>query len=205
MSDRLYLSCWVRGFKKPANGGPRAYTGPQILIQYEKMLELFPYSKLSQRAAVVHVYAAAHSEPILAEHNFLPGATPAEMAAVMREFVQDHDDCAVGLEADWDLWQQSETGWSLAPARVLLSCYGPDFENDEGDHLRIELGLDALYLPQTEVKGSLRTAQSNLRSLLHLVNEMEQTLPLERRLLWSESGANFAELVAETLGQVEVN
>jgi hypothetical protein len=119
--------------------------------------------------------------------------------------VQDHDDCAVELEAEWDLWQRSETGWSLAPARVLLCCYGPDFENDEGDHLRIELGLDALYLPQTEVKGSLRTAQSNLRSLLHLVNEMEQTLPLERRLLWSESGANFAELVAETLGQVEVN
>jgi hypothetical protein len=205
MSDRLYLSCWVRGFDKPLNGGPRAYTGRKLLSHFEKMLELFPFSKLSQRAAVVHVYAAAYSEPVLAEHNFLPGTLPADMIAVTREFVQEHEDCAVELEAEWDLWQHGETGWRLAPARVILACFGPDFENVDGDHLRIELGLDSLYLPQEGVEGSLRTAQSNLRSLLHLVNEMEAELPLERRLLWSESGANFSVVVAETLGRIEAN
>ena len=205
MSDRLYLSCWIRGFERPPSGGPRAYTGRIILRHFEKMLELFPFSKLSQRASTVHVYAAAYSEPVLAEHNFPPGAFPAEMVAVLGEFVQDQDDCAVELEADWDLWQLGDSGWHLAPARVLLMCFGPDFENEEGDHLRIELGLDSLYLPLAGVDGSLRTAQSNLRSLLRLVGEIERSLPLERRLLWSESGVNFAEAVVETLSRIEAN
>jgi len=142
---------------------------------------------------------------VLAEHNFVPGISPAEMVAAIGEFVQDHDDCAVELEADWDLWQLGDSGWHLSPARVILAGFGPDFENRDGDHLRIDLGLDALYLPQDGVEGSLRTAQSNLRSLLRLVNEIERILPLERRLLWSESGVNFAAVVAETLTRIEAN
>jgi hypothetical protein len=215
MSDRLYLSCWVRGFdehraqggadKPPANGGLRAYNGRNMLRHFEKMLALFPFSKLSPRGPQLHVYATAYSEPILAEHNFLPGTAPADIAAVAREFVHDHEDCAVEVEAEWDLWQLGEMGWHLAPARVILACFGPEFENEDGDHLRIELGLDSLYLPQKGVAGSLRTAQSNLRSLLHLVNEIESALPLERRSLWSESGVNFSALVAETLARLEAN
>jgi len=38
MSDRLYLSCWVRG-----------YSDFTMLRHYAKLLETFPFSKLSQR------------------------------------------------------------------------------------------------------------------------------------------------------------
>ena len=67
------------------------------------------------------------------------------------------------------------------------------------DHLRIDFGLDSKFLPSEEIEGSLRIQQSNLRSLLHLVSEIDKALPVERRLLWSESGANFAEIVEEAL------
>ena len=48
-------------------------------------------------------------------------------------------------------------------------------------------------------------AQSNLRSLIHLVDEVGEGLPLENRKLWSESGINFADLLTETLSRYEPN
>ena len=56
-----------------------------------------------------------------------------------------------------------------------------------------------------EVEGSLRMGQSNLRSLLHLVSDIEKRLPVQRRSIWSESGVNFAELLAETVSKLEIN
>jgi hypothetical protein len=70
--------------------------------------------------------------------------------------------------------------------------------------LRIEFGPDSRFVPAPEIEGSLRMGQSNLRSLLHLVSEIEKSLPLENRKLWSESGANFAEIVANRIGGLDI-
>jgi hypothetical protein len=51
-----------------------------------------------------------------------------------------------------------------------------------------------------EIEGGLRMGQSNLQSLIHLVGDLERTLKLERRQLWSESGANFAEVLKQAVG-----
>jgi len=88
---------------------------------------------------------------------------------------------------------------------VTLACYGPRFDDEEAGMLRIDFGLDALFLPNPSIEGSLRMGQSNLRSLLRLVNEIENALPLDSRQLWSESGANFAEMLSQTLGKFGVN
>jgi hypothetical protein len=192
MSDRLYLSCWVRG-----------YSGATMLRHFETMLSLFPFSKLARRGVLLRIYAVEHAEPALTEREFEPGTTPAEIVAAAGEFT--HSDCSVEVETEWDLWQHGDKGWELRPAPVQLMCFGPDFDNENGDHLRAELGLDALYLPQKGVEGSLRLSQSNLKSLLHLVQEIERAVPLERRQLWSESGVNFPALLAETLARMESN
>ena len=55
------------------------------------------------------------------------------------------------------------------------------------------------------VEGSLRMGQSNLQSLLHLVGDLERALDLESRQVWSESGANFAEMLKQALGTFHVN
>src|SRR5262249_9726961 len=115
-----------------------------------------------------------------------------------------HADCCVELDASWDLWQRRED-WNLEPAPVTLMCFGPRFESDEPSHLRIDFGLDSLFLPNPSGEGSLRMRQSNLRSLLHLVNDIEKGLPLDSRQLWSESGANFAEMLSQTLSKLEIN
>lgn len=188
MSDRLYLSCWVRGF-----------SDSNMLRHLGKMLEVFPFSKLAQRGPTVRVYALNYAEPPLLERPFNPGADIAAMIAAAREFAQP--DCCVEIEASWELWQH-EGDWKVLPAPVMLTCFGPGFENESDDNLRIDFGLDSKFLPSLGVEGSLRIQQSNLRSLLYLGSQIEKVLSLERRQLWSESGANFAQVLEETLGQI---
>ena len=167
-----------------------------MLRHFEKMLALFPFSKLTPLTPVLRIYALEHAEPPLLERAFPPGSEPSLILSAAREL--SHEDCTVQVDAFWDLWDYDRE-WNLTPVAVTLACFGPEFDNDIGDHLRIEFGLDSRFLPQPEIEGSVRMVQSNIRSLLHLVGEIDQILDLERRQLWSESGANFAELVAAAL------
>jgi hypothetical protein len=191
MPDRLYLSCWIRG-----------YNESNMLRHFEKMLGLFPFSKLAARGPVLRVYALEHAEPPLAEREFPLVTELSSIVEAASEFT--HDDCSVQIDSFWDLWQY-DGDWRLKPATVTLSCFGPVFDNELGDHLRIEFGLDAHFLPQPGIEGSLRMVQSNVRSMLHLVDQIDSDLDLERRQLWSESGVNFAELLSQAVGTFNVN
>ncbi len=118
----------------------------------------------------------------------------------------DHtgEDVAYRVESWWDLWQY-EGEWALAPARVEISCFGPEFDSgtelDSGsqEDLRIDFGVDANYLPMPEIPGSAKLVESNIKSLLRLVHELDSTLQVERRRLETESGANFAERLQQVL------
>jgi hypothetical protein len=167
-----------------------------MLRHYTKLLELFPFSKLSERELVMRVYAIEFAEPPLIERPFLNGTDPADIVTAAAEFAQE--DCAVQIDGMWDLWQFDEE-WKLAPTPVTLLCFGPSFDRDADDDLRIEFGSDARFLPQPRIEDSLRPVQSNIRSLLHLVSEIDKTFKLERRQLSSESGANFAEVLMQAL------
>ena len=173
-----------------------------MLLHFCQMLELFPFSKLARRGPVLRMYAIETAEPPLMEREFPLGTEQGVILEAAREFTKE--DCTCQVETFWDLWERDED-WRLGPASITLACFGPDFENEHDDDLRIEFGLDARFLPQPWVAGSPRMVQSNIRSLLHLVGELKKGLDLERQQLWSESGANFAEVLAHTLGAFNVN
>ena len=40
--------------------------------------------------------------------------------------------------------------------------------------------------------------QENLRKLLDFVHQLENRLPVEKRLLWTESGEDFAEMIRKS-------
>jgi hypothetical protein len=185
MADRLYLSCWLRSF-----------TEDNMLRHYQKMLELFPFSKLSQRGPQVRVYALENAEPSQFEQDFAPGTEPRVIIEAARDFM--HDDGLCEIAGTWDLWQM-KGDWKLAPSPVTLSCFAVQFDNPQGDHLRVDFGLESLFVPDPTVEGGLRMGQSNLKSLVHYVHEIERALALDRRLLWSESGTNPAEAIANAL------
>lgn len=187
MSDQLYLTYRLRGF-----------TEHNMLRHYERMLRAFPYSKLAERRqAVLRVHAVALTEPPVLERPLLYPIEIEDLLVSAREF--DYRDSAIELDAHWDLWQFNED-WALSPVNVTLGCYSPHFETGEGEHLRINLGLDVHFLPQPDKPNYLFMARSNIRSLLHLVSDLDGILSVDTRRLETDSAENFAERVQAMLG-----
>jgi hypothetical protein len=184
MADQLYLSYWLAGF-----------TEQNMLRYYEILLRKFPFSRLRPRA-LLRVQAVDRTEPPLLEELLPVPVDPERVLGLAREF--QHADCAYLLETAWDLWR-FEGEWKLRPAPLTLSCFGPAFPSEMGEQLLIEFGLDTQFLPQAELSPNLAPVRHNIRALLHLVEDLDASLPAARRLLWSESGENFAERLQEAL------
>jgi hypothetical protein len=149
MADRFYLSLWLRGF-----------TPNNMLRHFQRVLECFPYSRISPEAAL-RIYAIEFKEPPLMERRFDQDAEASLVIDAAREFA--NDDCAFQLECQWDLWQ-FDSEWSLTPAPVSMTCFGPEFDSDYGEQIRIEIGTDALFLPDLSLPGSATPVRSNIRS-----------------------------------------
>lgn len=185
VADQLYLSYTLRD-----------YTAQNVLRHYEKLLRMFPYSQLSRGASTLRVHAVSPTEPALFERSFDDPPRPDSIVEAAREFMSG--DCGLYLDTRWDLWQ-FDADWQLLPSRVTLAGFAPAFDSGLEDHLRIELGIDELFLPQPQLPNHLFMARSNVRSLLHLVHELDRSFSAAERRLWTETGANFAEHLQSAL------
>jgi hypothetical protein len=190
MADQLYLSYWLRNASDPS-----------LLRHYEKLLRLFPFSQLSKQASTLKVIAVDYNEPVLVEIPYAPPVPVDSILAICRDF--QNADCCYRLETWWDLWHFTDD-WKIEPTRVVLSGFGPDFDPgpsdaDAGCAIEIEFGIDANFLPQPDLPNSASMIQSNIKSLLKLVHDLDDALPVDKRLLWSESGENFSEKLHHAL------
>lgn len=216
MADQLFLSYWLRNYNEST-----------MLRNYEKLLRLFPFSRLTKQASTFKIMAVDPNEPVVAEVPYSPPVPIDAVLAVAKDF-QNADAC-FRLETWWDLWQfgsdESRAEWKLGPSRVALCCFGPEFDQSPsgnsgareaprtpviefphagddlglGCALEVEFGIDAHFLPQPDLPGSTRMIESNIKSLLKLVHDLDDALPVETRRLWSESGENFAEKLQQAL------
>jgi hypothetical protein len=191
VTDQLSLSIWLER-------GARTHR----LRHFETLLRLFPFSQREQPQSTLSVQAVAETEPPLLES---PVNGPLDASEVLEAFAEySGDDIAYSVESWWDLWQY-DGDWKLAPARVELACFGPAFDNGterssgEQEDLRIDFGVDSHYLPRPELAGSGRLTESNIKSMLRLVHELDSVLPVARRTLETESGENFAERLQQVL------
>ena len=189
MSDRLSLSLWLRGTVSLQN-------------QYralDKVLRAFPFSKLATGASTLSLLAVNSSEPPVGEYALEPIPDVDEVLRLAREFKEP--DSAVQLDAYWDLWGILDGDWKLLPAPLSIIAYGPEFDREEGEDLRIEFGTETRFLPLDGGEGLLMV-QANIKSLLRLVHEIDDLLPIERRLLSTESAPNFAARLQDVLSSV---
>jgi len=187
VADQLYLSYKLQ-----------SPTGQQILRGYEKLLRTFPTSKLSKAPSTLRMIAVQMGEPPLYEESFDAPADIESVLAGLREFAAA--DVAYFFETAWDLWQfEAKEDWKLMPTRVVLAGFGPAFESGREDDLRIEFGIDTHFLPQPDLPNHVYMAQSNIRSLLHLVHELDAAFATAVRTLWTETGENFAQRLQEAL------
>lgn len=191
MADQLYLSYRLRGF-----------TAATMLRYYEKLLRSFPFSRLTTSASTLRVHAIAATEPPVYESGYDNPPDLDKVLAAAREF--SGADTGAYLDTQWDIWQFNKE-WKLTPSAVTLGCFAPAFESESEDHLRVEFGIDTHFLPQPDLPNHLLMTRSNIRSLLHLVHEMDRLFVAERRSLWTESGENFAERLQSALESSEAN
>lgn len=148
------------------------------------------------------VQAVNNTEPPLLERAMNGPINLEEVESAFGEY--SADDLAYEIDGWWDLWQ-FEDDWKLKPAAITLSCFNSDFDNGterpsaEQEDIRIDFGVDTYYLPQPDLPGSPRIIESNVKSLLRLVHQIESALPVARRLLETESGENFANRLQDSL------
>jgi hypothetical protein len=192
VTEQLSLSIWLDLARPDAR-----------MRNFETLLRLFPFSQREgQPQTTVSVLAIDATEPPLLEHPMNGPFDVEEAIQLMKE--HRGDDIAYRVESYWDLWQY-DGEWRLAPTAVALACFGPEFDNGdaatpaEQEHLRIDFGVDTTFLPQPEILGSGRLVESNVKSLLRLVHEIENKLPVNRRWLAAESGENFADRLQRLL------
>ena len=191
MTDQLFLSIWL---DRQAQGNRLRY--------FERLLRSFPFSQREQPQSTAVVQAIDTTEPPLIERPFNGPFDIEDILPMLKDVTGE--DVAYSFESWWDLWQ-FRNDWELAPARVTLYCFGPEFDNGTDqeptaqEDLRIDFGLDSYYLPQPDIPGGARLIESNIKSLLRLVHELDTTLPVAKRRLETESGENFAERLQNTL------
>ncbi len=191
VTDQLSLSIWLDRHSRAVR-----------IKHFEKLLRLFPFSQRAQPQSILSIHALDGTEPPLLERPMNGPLDVTDLMAVLADY--GGDDVAYSLESWWDLWQ-FDGDWNLAPASVELSCFGPDFDNGtersaiDQEDLRIDFGVDSHYLPRLDVPGSARLTESNIKSLLRVVHELDSALPVDKRKLETESGENFADRLQEVL------
>lgn len=192
VTDQLSLSIWL----EPGRREPQRQ-------RFKNMLRVFPFSQRdAQPQTTVLIRAIDSTEPPLLERPMNGPALVNEIIHILGDYAGA--DIAYELESFWDLWQ-FDSDWNLGPSRVLLSSFGRDFDNGtsevlaDQEDLRIDFGVDTHFLPQPGIAASSRLIESNIKSLLRLVHELENNLPVARRKLSSESGENFADRLQRVL------
>jgi len=183
VTDQLFLSVWLH-----------AAARENRLRPFERLLRLFPFSPREGLQSVVSIHAIDTTEPPLLERPLNGLIDVSEVMSIFEDY--RGDDVAYRLESWWDLWL-FDNDWKLGPAAVALSCFGPDFDNgteakpEAQEDLRIDFGVDTNFLPQLDLPVSAKLIESNIKSLLRLVHEVESALPVAKRRLETESGDNF--------------
>lgn len=173
---------------------------------FQKLLRLFPFSQREQQPqSTVSILAVDMTEPPLLEQALNGPLDIAGVEATLNDY--KGEDVAYEVEGWWDLWL-FDNDWSLGPARVTISCFGPAFDNgterETGaqEDFRIDFGVDTNFLPGENDPASARLVESNIKSLLRLVHEVESALPVTKRRLETESGENFADRLQRVLTAV---
>ncbi len=196
MSDSLYLSLWFPSFDVA-----------DMLPHALGVMRYFPFSKQQPGITYLAVHPVSWKEPTVLEQRFRPGVSPEEAILLASDLL--HEDYAYTFEAFWDLWKLNADGpWTLQPSQVKFLVHGLQFDDEffqEAGHVEVDFGPDTAFLhegvalsPQVE-----EHVRANVQKLVEFVNQVEKNSAATARLLWSESGENFAQKLIARLQKVQ--
>lgn len=200
MADQLYLNLWFPNFAEA-----------EMLPRLQSVLKLFPFSAQRPGVASVTVYSISWQESPVLEEAFEYGTDPEHAVGMAREFL--HADCAIEVQAFWDLYVPEQEGdldetWVLRPQAVKFIAFGAEFDDaqhEQDGHIQIDFGLDTPFLheeadftPEVEVR-----VKSNVQRLVGFIHALEKNCGLSGRLLWSEGESNLAQKLISKLQKVQ--
>lgn len=165
--------------------------------QFESLLSVFPMSALRPGVEILTIRAISDAEPELLDEAFEEPVTLSDAIRQASQFL--HEDCAYEITVHWDLWRRVDHDWRLLPQEVRITCFGPEFENELGDHLRFALGWDDQFLPDPADPSSITPVTSNLRSVARLAESLHSSMAVERRSLWSSAEESFLSQLESTV------
>jgi hypothetical protein len=138
MPNRAYVSLWVRNF-----------TETNMLSHFEHFLGTVPLAAGPIGFTELVIRGIDSTESPLEEYDLRSQAlTPTEIVELAREHVAS--DVCFEVTALWDLWirDTESASWKKKPERLLISCFGPDFDQGifaESGHFMADLGFEHAF------------------------------------------------------------
>ncbi len=145
MLNYAYAGFWLRG-----------YGEANMLEDFGKFLELFPYSTRRPGLHSLTIWAVDAAQAALMQRDYRREPLhPDEWLEVAQEFL--HEDSAYGAIAYWDLWALSTPAgvwqWRLEPQPIEIICHGTMFDSEicqELGHFHVVAGPEHLFLGWAE-------------------------------------------------------
>jgi len=209
MANRAYLSVWCRDFDDST-----------MVERLQQLLETVPLSVQWPGFLSLTVRALSPAEAPLSERDLRASRADAgAVARLAAEYL--HADCACEIEARWDLWTLQDDHWKLTPEKLEIFCLGEAFDEGafaEHGHFWVHLGFEHLFTGHAglltghattsaedpaersfllrmshpdRLRDYRERTRDNIRRLLAWRRQIEQQLPVERLILWSEGEENF--------------
>jgi hypothetical protein len=226
MADQLYLSLWFPNFRLQSLPATLTCVLRQFAVIAKDGNAEADLGRITAATAYPIDWTESPSyqriyegegrglEPEPTQLDESPEAQEAQIeSAVLEATAQLHDDSAYEFESEWMLWQPKTpgagSGWTLEPARVRISGFGPDFDSgsyEQNGHIRIDFGTDTPWTFESESlsdpalsKTAAQRIQQNVEKLLAFTLLVEKNCGISSRLLWTESGEPLAEKLISRL------
>ena len=175
-----------------------------MLESFGKALATVPFSTTRPGVTGLVIRAVDAAQAPLEEHDLRSAPASAEGAVMLAKF-HESADCCYEARAYWDIWAPGEGGWKRGPQPLEIICNGEEYDGgtfESAGHIQIDLGFDELFANDEEGGSTeIERRRENARVLYLWLRQLKSVLPVERQMLWSETGENFEARLDAMLAQ----
>lgn len=163
-----------------------------MLDLFGRLLATIPFSAKMPGITALTIRAVDATQSPLEEHDLRAAPATPEGCVTLAK-LHEHFDCSYEARAHWDCWSRETGVWKVDPRPIEIMCNGEEFDDAvfrESGHFQLDLGLAENFLADDSVGENPRRGE-NIRALYRWVQQIRESLPVERYLLWADEEENF--------------
>ncbi len=181
----------------------KGFSEESMLDLFGKLLGTVPFSTKNPGITALTIRAVDSTQSPLEEHDLRAAPATPEGCVTLAK-LHEHFDCSYEVRAHWDCWSRETGAWKQGPLPVEIICNGEAFDDgafQDAGHFQIDLGLAEAFLPDNSSNSNNRRSE-NVRALYRWVQQIRETLPVERYLLCADEEENFEAQLDATIAKV---